>query len=65
MSIEPNKAPGRLLTIAEVAHKVGVSAATIHRWIAAEKFPRQRKLGTQTSRWPESEIDEWIGALPT
>ena len=53
----------RLLTIAEVACRVGVSASTINRRIAAGKFPAPVHLGTRTSRWIEAEINAWIRAL--
>lgn len=58
--------PGdRLLKVAEVEHKTGLSRTTIWRRIGAGEFPTAVKLGGQTVRWRESEVDRWIAHLPS
>lgn len=44
-----------------VRDRVGLHPATIYAEIKAKRFPAPVKLG-RSSRWPESEIDEWIEA---
>lgn len=57
--------PGRssyacLLRKQEVCRRVGFSASELYRRIAAGDFPRQVRLGTRTSAWPENEVSDWI-----
>ena len=64
-----------LLTIEDVAKRIGVSEATIHRYRRAGQFPPAVALPGRTPkpcrdgkvrgaiRWREREIDQWIRSL--
>jgi prophage regulatory protein len=65
---DQSKAP-RLLKKREVTILVGVDPVTLWRWIRAGKFPKPRTIGATndkdgTLRWLETDIQEWITALP-
>ncbi len=55
----------RLLRIGDVEAKTGLSRASIYRFVRANQFPAQVRLGSGTVRWKETEVDDWIAALPT
>jgi prophage regulatory protein len=59
----PTAPADRLMTIGEVAYRLGTSPSTINRRIQAGKFPKPVHLGTRTSRWRESEVNAWIQNL--
>jgi prophage regulatory protein len=48
------------LTLAEVKARVALSRATIYRWAAAGKFPKPVALSSQTVRWRESDVVQWM-----
>jgi len=56
----------KILRIAQVIRKVGVSRSTIYDWLNPKSsrydatFPKQRRLGLQAVGWMESEIDGWL-----
>lgn len=54
----------RLLSKPEVLDRVGVTFPTIWKWMREGKFPRSRELGGKAA-WIESEVEDWIRALPT
>jgi len=54
----------RLLPLADVMSKVGISSTAIYDRIQKNAFPRPRFLGPRCVRWVESEINDWIAALP-
>lgn len=41
---------------------VPFSAATLHRLIRANKFPRQKKLSARVAAWSVAEVYEWLEA---
>ncbi len=51
----------RLIRLAEVKHRVGLSRSTIYRWMAEGRFPRPARLGNYIVAWEEQVIDDWIG----
>lgn len=53
--------PRRLLPLSEVMYRVGLRKTAIYERIARGEFPAPVTLGA-TSRWVESEIEEWIAA---
>ena len=53
----------RLISKPEVLDRVGVTYPTLWAWMRAGKFPRSRELGGKAA-WIESEVEEWIAALP-
>ena len=55
----------KILRIAEVEKKTGLSRTTIWRREKAGAFPARKELGTNTVGWLESEVDKWIEELPT
>ena len=50
----------RLLTVNEVAALISVSRSTIYRWIGEGRFPKGKKIGPNSTRWMEGDIDEWF-----
>lgn len=54
----------RLLRLRDVKTTTGLGSSTIYRFIQAGKFPAPLKIGGFASRWRESQIHEWIEALP-
>lgn len=63
--ISDSKRPVRLLSRQEVVDRVGVTFPTIWDWMRRGMFPRSRQLGDGgRSAWVESEIEDWIAALP-
>lgn len=52
----------RILRISAVLDHVGVSSATLYRWIGEELFPRPVKLGPNSVGWRESAIREWLAS---
>lgn len=54
----------RILREKDVAHITGLSRSTRWRLEKAKKFPRRIKLGGYSVGWRETDILEWINALP-
>lgn len=54
----------KLISMREVKEMTGKSRSTIWRWIRDGKFPKPRQVGTRDIGWLESEIEEWVQALP-
>lgn len=52
----------RILRIADVCGKVGLSRSLVYQLAAVSQFPSPIKLGEKSSGWLESEIDAWIDA---
>ena len=48
------------LTLKQVKEITQLSTSTIYRLIARGKFPKPFKLAERTSRWVDSEIEEFI-----
>ena len=55
----------KVLKLSEVVAKTGLSASSIDRKEKDGDFPSRKILGTRAVGWLDSEIDEWIEALPT
>lgn len=54
----------RLLRLRDVKTATGLGSSTIYRYIQRGTFPAPLKVGGFSSRWRESQIHEWIEALP-
>ena len=54
----------KLLSYAEVIERVHISRSAIYRMMRAGDFPLPLKLGSKTTRWPASEIENWIATRP-
>lgn len=50
----------QMLTRREVTSMVGVSCATIYRWMEEGTFPNPIKFTARCVRWRQSEIQNWI-----
>lgn len=50
----------KLLKLAEVRDRTTLSTSEIYRRIAADRFPRQIRLGAKSVAWLESDIQKWI-----
>ena len=50
----------RVLRLAAVKNRTGVSRSSIYAWVAAGTFPRPISLGPRAVGWLESEIAEWL-----
>jgi prophage regulatory protein len=52
--------PIRLIRLAEVKRRTGISTSTIYRWMSRGMFPRAHPIGDHIAAWSEAEIEEWI-----
>ena len=52
----------RLLRIAEVVEKAGISRPYVWKLIGRGAFPRPLRLGERARAWRSDEIDAWIEA---
>jgi prophage regulatory protein len=52
----------RLLRLALVLYKTGLSRSSLYEKIASGDFPKPVRLGTDAKSvaWPEHEVDAWI-----
>jgi prophage regulatory protein len=55
---QPN--PLRLIRLAEVKRRTGLSTSSIYAAMARDEFPRQVRVGDNTVAWVEQEIDRFI-----
>lgn len=54
----------RLLSLKEVKAKCGLSRSSVYRQMREGAFPQPLKVGARAVRWRESEIGDWLEALP-
>ena len=52
--------PDRILRIAEVLRRTGLTRSTLYRKIAAGSFPRQVTISMRCIGWRESAVNGWI-----
>ena len=52
--------PETLLRVSEVCSRIGVSRATVYKFVAAGRIKPPVKISLRASRFPESEISEFI-----
>lgn len=50
----------RILRIAAVLERTGLTRSTLYRKIEAGTFPRQVKLSTRCAGWHESAVNAWL-----
>ena len=55
--------PERLLSYREVARRLDCHRTTVDRWVRIGIFPAPFRIGTETQRFRESEVDAWIARL--
>lgn len=58
-----DRSKDRLIRIAEVRHRTGLSTATIYRKMEEGSFPKQRKLSVHVVAWYESDVDAWVAGF--
>ena len=54
----------KVLKLQDVVSRTSMSRSAIHRREKAGTFPSRREIGPGSVGWLESEIDEFIRALP-
>lgn len=54
----------RLLRLGEVADRLGISKATVYRWLEGGRLPARRAIGENTVGILESELTEWLRSRP-
>ena len=54
----------RLITVADVCERLNISRAKLYRMMRNGEFPPPLKVGSQSVRWPQSELDEFLAELP-
>lgn len=60
-SAQPKSA--RLLTIDQVAERLGMKKKSIYNSLHEGRFPiAPKRIGRKTLRWRESDIDDWINS---
>ena len=52
----------RLVRPAPLCKRLGVSRATLHRWVTSGEFPRPVKIGRRAVAWSEEAISAWLAA---
>jgi len=64
MDDTPNITKERILRLAEVKARTGLSRSTIYLWVNESRFPKPIKLTDEDEGravgWLESEISEWV-----
>lgn len=56
----------KILRIPALVDKLGIGRSTIYDWINPKSpryddtFPKQRRLGSKSVGWLESEVDQWL-----
>ena len=60
----PRGPPGRMLRVADVIDRTGLSRTTIWRKVRASAFPPPLRLGENSVGWPEAVINEWLDSRP-
>jgi len=61
-SAADSQKPVRLIRLAEVKRRTGMSTSTIYRWMRAGSFPQSHRIGGHIAAWSEAEIEGWIDA---
>ena len=51
------------LSQAEILARLGISRATLYRWISEGRFPRPLILGPRVRRWRAGVIENWLKSL--
>ena len=59
-STNATRVPPRIVRVAEVVRRTGLSRTTLWRMQKRRQFPSRRELSPGTIGWLEGEIDAWI-----
>lgn len=55
-----SETPDRILRIATVLNRTGLSRSTLYRRIQAGTFPAQIRIAERCTGWRESAINAWL-----
>ncbi len=55
--------PGALLTIEQVAKRLGVARRSVWRWVEQGRLPAPLKLSGQCRRWRSEQLEEYLNRL--
>jgi prophage regulatory protein len=56
--------PVGLISVEQVAERLGVSTATIWRWARGHTdFPRPIRLSPGCTRWQEADLETWLSGI--
>jgi len=50
----------RILRMPSVCEKIGLSAPTVYRMVAAGAFPAPVRIGARATGWVSEQVDAWI-----
>lgn len=53
-------APDRILRLAAVLDRTGLSRSTLYRKVDAGTFPKQVRIAERCTGWRESAVNEWL-----
>jgi prophage regulatory protein len=62
---EPEFAFDFALRPRQVAKALGISNATLYRWVASGMFPKPHSLGPSMSFWRTSTVNAWLDQQKT
>jgi prophage regulatory protein len=54
----------KLLRIQEVIRVTGLSRMTIYRYEKSGEFPKRRRIGKNSVRWLDQDIETWMTSRP-
>ena len=54
----------QIFRLPDVVRLVGVSRATVWRWVANNLFPAPVRLGPRAVGWRRSDLDAWLASRP-
>lgn len=52
--------PQRLIRIKEMLKLIGISRATLHRWIKSGSFPQPKEQNGRALGWTETQYSNWL-----
>ena len=54
----------RLIGVGAVLTMLGISRSALYTMMRNGAFPKPRRLGSKTIRWPVEEVEQWLRGLP-
>ena len=54
----------RLISAEQVMDRIGLKRTALYAAIRDGRFPRPLRVGVRATRWPESQIEDWIASRP-
>ena len=53
----------QLIRLGDVLHQTSLSKTSVYRALREDRFPKPLRVGPQSVRWRQDEIDAWIDGL--